>query len=187
MASKAEGLYRAYLGSRFGMSRDGVLDEYEALSPDPNDERRWRDELISEQLRAACEGDTDALSGLTILGAVHELPELARLASERDGFYRVRVAETIWYMIDKLDVSGVAPPVQRAALDAATAAAQDVARGHFASPPDDQVEWLLRQGADVREALARRASGRLAEYGRLSVQTRSPLERAPLPGSTTAP
>ena len=181
MASTAEELYRAYLGSRFGMMRDAVLDEYEAFDPDPQDERRWRDTLISEHLQAAREGDTDALSRLTTLNAVCELPELTRLAFQGDGFYRIRVAETIWYMIDKLDVSEVAPPVQRAALDAAISAAQDVAEGDFASPPNDQVEWLLREGADVRETLVQRAAGRLAEYGRLSVQTQSPLERNPLP------
>ena len=181
MPSTAEGLFRAYFGSRFGMSRDGVLDEYEALGADPQDEARWRGEFISEQLRAAREGDTDALSALTTLNAVRELPELTRLASERDGFYRIRVAETIWYMVDKLDVSAVAPSVQRAALDAAIAAAQDVARGDFGSPPDDQVAWLLREGADVSEALVRRAIGRLAEYGQMSPQTQSPLERSPLP------
>ena len=181
MESTAEQLYRAYLGSRFMMWREGELDEYEALCPDPQDEQRWRDELISEQLQAAHEGDTDALSRLTTLNAVLELPDLTRLASERDGFYRLRVAETIWYMIDKLNVSEVAPPVQRAALDAAITAARDVARGDFVLPPDDQVEWLLREGANVREALAQRAADRLAEYERLSVQTQSPLERTPLP------
>ena len=77
---------------------------------------------------AAPECDTGALSGPTTLNAVRELPEPTRLASERGGFYRIRVAETIQHMVDKLDASAVAPSVQRAPSGVATAAGQGGAR-----------------------------------------------------------
>jgi hypothetical protein len=162
--SRAEEIFRQYDGSRFYMSREGDLDVYLSLGATPEHERVWRQEMITETIRDARTGDTRSLTSLLTLEAVEALPELAELVSERDGFYRVRCAETVWRLAD---LPSAADDEVWTAVRAAEGSCREIAAGKFSDPGAVSEMMLELDGApDARAYVIGRARNSLRDHAR---------------------
>lgn len=96
MQNPARQLFFDYLGDKFGMWHDGVLDEYKQYAIDEEQEICWRKELIALWIERLSSTDLSAVITLARLKASEALPKLIRLADQGDSYANLLFANAIW-------------------------------------------------------------------------------------------
>ena len=93
---QAKQMFWRFACSRFHLTRDGYLDQYEQYGPTGEDEKRWRREYIEHWSARLSSIDTEPIDKLSHAHAFEALPELIRHADGGDDYVRLWYANAIW-------------------------------------------------------------------------------------------
>jgi len=107
----AKTLFFDYLGSKFGMWHDGVLEEYNRYGISAEQEAGWRAELVlfwAERLSAE---EVLPVIKLSTLGAAEALPEILKFAGQGDSYVRLIYANALWEISGAVTATGVTPEI----------------------------------------------------------------------------
>jgi inosine-uridine nucleoside N-ribohydrolase len=96
MRDSAKSLFFEHLGSKFGMSHNGVLDEYEYYGISEAQEAEWRKELIAHLVSRLSPYDVTAAVRLCAMYADEALPDVLRFADKGDSYARLIYANVLW-------------------------------------------------------------------------------------------
>lgn len=86
------------------IGHEGYLDEYQKYHVSKEQENEWRVEYIAYWKSQLSVEDTMPIVKLEIASAVESLPDLFKLAEKGDSYIKLRVANTIWSLINKPSV-----------------------------------------------------------------------------------
>ncbi len=156
----AKTLFFDYLGSKFGMWHDGVLEEYNRYGISAGQEAGWRAELVLFWVERLSAEDVLPVIKLSTLGAAEALPEILKFASQGDSYVRLIYANALWEISGAVTATGVSPEV----IGQAQQTALRLWRAIAAEPVVLTAAWDLKpvDGVAVEEYIKTWAAAKLA-------------------------
>ena len=96
MEERAKQIYINFLGRKFQMMREGVLEEYEGFGITEEKEDQWRSELIDYWQGILSSTDVDPVVKLSIMNATEALPQILAFAESGDSYSNLIYANCLW-------------------------------------------------------------------------------------------
>jgi hypothetical protein len=122
-------IYCDYLGDKFGMWHDGVLEEYERHPISPNQEAEWRKELIAFWVARLSAEDVAAVIKLSALNAVEALSEILPYARQGNSYAQLIYANALCEIASWTDNPSLDPQIASQARQKALQLWQSIAAG----------------------------------------------------------
>jgi len=166
MNNQAKALFFDYLGSKFGMWHDGILDEYKQYNISPDQEAQWHKELIALWQERLSANDLSPVITLSRLNASETLPDILKFADQGDSYAQLIYANALWEITTASEHPAVSPEIIEQAQRTAIRLWRSIATGPIELAPnrdfrpfdgskteDFLKDWAARNLARVKENL----------------------------------